>query len=114
MKITAIRASIIGGAFFLIVGASLFAFAKPIERVNPSYYGEVEEYDQRIKEIMQDTYEHELDSSEVKPPQEPASMTPEVPASCPEGQEPIGDGNCRITPTGCPYGDSVPMEYCYQ
>ena len=34
--------------------------------------------------------------------------------TCPAGQEPIGDGNCRITPTGCPYGDSVPMEECYQ
>lgn len=32
--------------------------------------------------------------------------------TCPEGQEPIGGGACRITPTGCPFGDSVPLDKC--
>lgn len=31
---------------------------------------------------------------------------------CPVGTYPIGDGVCKSEPTGCPYGDSVPMEKC--
>lgn len=32
---------------------------------------------------------------------------------CPKGTYPIGDA-CKNEPTGCPYGDSVPMELCYK
>lgn len=31
---------------------------------------------------------------------------------CPAGQYPIGDGTCKAEPTGCPYGDSIPMDEC--
>lgn len=36
----------------------------------------------------------------------------EPPTTCPAGQEPIGAGACRITPTGCPYGDSMDKATC--
>lgn len=39
-------------------------------------------------------------------------QTQPTPYSCPEGQTPIGNGACRQTPTGCPYGDSIPMDMC--
>ncbi len=32
--------------------------------------------------------------------------------TCPEGSYPIGDGVCKAEPTGCPFGDSVPMDKC--
>lgn len=41
-----------------------------------------------------------------------ANTQPSYDYSCPTGQEPIGAGACRITPTGCPYGDSIPMGKC--
>jgi hypothetical protein len=34
------------------------------------------------------------------------------PYTCPEGSYPIGDGACKLEPTGCPFGDSIPMEKC--
>jgi hypothetical protein len=42
----------------------------------------------------------------------------EAPAkTCPEGSYDIGiskDGEplCKLNPTGCPYGDSIPMDMC--
>lgn len=30
--------------------------------------------------------------------------------SCPQGSYPIGDGICKQEPTGCPYGDSIPLD----
>ncbi len=32
--------------------------------------------------------------------------------TCPAGSYPIGDGVCKAEPTGCPFGDSVPMDKC--
>lgn len=32
--------------------------------------------------------------------------------NCPPGSYPIGDGACKNQPTGCPWGDSVPMDKC--
>lgn len=32
--------------------------------------------------------------------------------ACPLGQYPIDDGICRLEPTGCPDGDSIPLEKC--
>lgn len=32
--------------------------------------------------------------------------------TCQDGEMPIGNGACRIIPTGCPYGDSVPLDKC--
>jgi hypothetical protein len=32
------------------------------------------------------------------------------PYTCPVGQYPIGDGQCHLEPTGCPYGDSIPLD----
>jgi len=29
---------------------------------------------------------------------------------CSEGQYPIGDNICKNEPTGCPYGDSIPLD----
>lgn len=34
------------------------------------------------------------------------------PVSCPIGTRPTGGGGCKIEPTGCPYGDSVPLDMC--
>jgi len=39
------------------------------------------------------------------------------PATCPAGSYDIGiskDGSpiCKLEPTGCPYGDSIPMDMC--
>lgn len=40
----------------------------------------------------------------------------EAVSGCPAGQTQIGTENgqpiCRITPTGCPYGDSIPLDMC--
>lgn len=30
--------------------------------------------------------------------------------TCPAGSYPIGDGNCKNEPTGCPWGDSIPKD----
>ena len=29
--------------------------------------------------------------------------------TCPSGSYAIGDGVCKAEPTGCPYGDSIPL-----
>lgn len=31
-------------------------------------------------------------------------------AQCPAGSYSIGDGRCKLEPTGCPYGDSIPID----
>lgn len=36
----------------------------------------------------------------------------EEPSVCPAGSYDMGDGYCKLEPTGCPYGDSIPMEDC--
>lgn len=41
------------------------------------------------------------------------------PKKCPEGTYDIGISKtdeplCKIIPTGCPYGDSIPMNECYE
>lgn len=33
-------------------------------------------------------------------------------AECPSGTYAIDEGICKAEPTGCPYGDSIPMEKC--
>jgi len=41
------------------------------------------------------------------------AMVQEVPASaqqCPAGSYDIGNGACKAEPTGCPYGDSIPLD----
>lgn len=43
--------------------------------------------------------------------------TEQLPATCPAGSYDIGiskDGSpiCKLEPTGCPYGDSIPMDMC--
>lgn len=43
--------------------------------------------------------------------------TEQQPATCPAGSYDIGiskDGSpiCKLEPTGCPYGDSIPMDMC--
>lgn len=43
--------------------------------------------------------------------------TEQQPATCPAGSYNIGiskDGSplCKLEPTGCPYGDSIPMDMC--
>lgn len=45
------------------------------------------------------------------------SSTEQPPATCPAGSYDIGiskDGSplCKLEPTGCPYGDSIPMDMC--
>lgn len=46
------------------------------------------------------------------------AMVQEVPATCPAGsyeigrKEPDGEPICKLEPTGCPYGDSIPMDMC--
>lgn len=46
------------------------------------------------------------------------AMVEEVPATCPAGsyeigrKEPDGEPICKLEPTGCPYGDSIPMDMC--
>lgn len=30
--------------------------------------------------------------------------------TCPDGYYKIGDGDCKAQPTGCPYGDSIPLD----
>ena len=30
--------------------------------------------------------------------------------SCPDGSYYIGDDACKLEPTGCPYGDSIPID----
>lgn len=32
--------------------------------------------------------------------------------TCPKGSYDIGDNVCKSEPTGCPYGDSLPMDKC--
>lgn len=49
----------------------------------------------------------------TKAPAQPASATP-APQTCPTGSYDIGiskDGQliCKLEPTGCPYGDSIPL-----
>lgn len=38
------------------------------------------------------------------------------PEECPAGSYPISGKNeeliCKLEPTGCPYGDSIPLEFC--
>ncbi len=46
-----------------------------------------------------------------------ASMQATAAQTCPEGSYNIGiskDGEplCKLNPTGCPYGDSIPMDMC--
>jgi len=31
---------------------------------------------------------------------------------CPEGTRPSGGGGCFIEPSGCPFGDAIPLEKC--
>lgn len=31
-------------------------------------------------------------------------------AECPAGSYSLGDGACKLEPTGCPYGDSIPID----
>ena len=31
-------------------------------------------------------------------------------AQCPAGSYSLGDGACKLEPTGCPYGDSIPID----
>lgn len=66
---------------------------------------------------------------EVKPAQSEATLSYTKPSkakttkpkpktyTCPKGTMNIGSPKqpaCKIIPTGCPYGDSIPMEQCYE
>jgi hypothetical protein len=37
-------------------------------------------------------------------------VTAATPYECPAGSYAIGDGVCKNEPTGCPYGDSIPLD----
>jgi len=45
------------------------------------------------------------------------ALVEEVPATCPPGSFEVGQIEegvpiCKLEPTGCPYGDSIPMDEC--
>lgn len=52
----------------------------------------------------------------VKPSPQPANASQQS-SECPAGSYNIGESKtneplCKLEPTGCPYGDSIPMDMC--
>lgn len=73
--------------------------AQSYERIKP-IHSEAKVYKKQAKPI----HHYQAPTTENKVAEETYT--------CPEGTEPIGSGACRITPTGCPWGDSIPMDKC--
>lgn len=68
------------------------------------------------KEKPVKTIQSEVNQPSKQTAPKPASTKRPVdnpePVSCPVGTRPTGGGGCKIEPTGCPYGDSVPLDMC--
>lgn len=86
----------------------------PTSNAGPAKPIDIKSTKPKSKSSSKPTYNGSV-SSKV-PSKQPTKSKPKTTPKCPKGTMNIGsktDPACKIIPTGCPYGDSVPMEYCY-
>ena len=114
---TAIAAILVAVVTSLSVSAQLFTSTK-VDRIDPSSKaGPAKPTKVRVSKFKSKPVvkRHSRMPSIPTPNPKPPTRKPRL--SCPKDTMNIGTKGspvCKIIPTGCPNGDSIPMEFCYK